>query len=222
MKLHRNTVSDLLWNILTKLMSFEELKTYRLVGGTSLSLLLGHRKSADIDLFTDSGYDLIDFNKLDKLFVESFDYVNIGYGGNKGFGKSYYIGSPASDAIKLDLFYTDPFILPIIEIENIRLSQLGEIVAMKLEIIGQNGRKKDFWDIHELMNHFTWSEMLDFFLKRYPFSHKREDIIRKLTDFTNADMDPDPICLKDKYWELIKIDIEESIKNFRQSGRPPH
>lgn len=195
-------------------MSFDELKAYRLVGGTSLSLLLGHRISVDIDLFTDSEYDSIDFDMLDKLFLESFDYVDIGYAGNKGFGKSYYIGTQKTDSIKVDLFYTDPFILPISEIENIRLSRLGEIVAMKLEIIGQNGRKKDFWDIHELMDHFTWSEMLDFYHKRYPHGHKREEIITKLTDFNNADTDPDPICLKEKHWELIKIDIEESIKNF--------
>ena len=215
MKIYRNTVSDLLWNTLKKLMSLEELKTYRLVGGTCLSLLLGHRVSVDIDLFTDSEYDSIDFEHLDKLFLESFDYVNIGYIGNKGFGKSYFIGSHENDAIKLDLFYTDPFILPVIEIENIRLSQIGEIVAMKLEIIGHYGRKKDFWDIHELMNHFKWSEMLDFFIKRYPYSHKPDDIMIKLTDFTNADKDPDPICLKDKYWELIKLDIEESVNKFR-------
>lgn len=199
MKIYRNTVSDLLWKILNKLMSFEELNTYRLVGGTSLSLLLGHRVSVDIDLFTDSEYDSVDFNQLNKLFLKSFDCVNIGYGGNEGFGKSYYIGTKENDAIKVDLFYTDPFILPILEIENIRLSQLGEIVAMKLEIIGHNGRKKDFWDIHELMNHFTWTEMLEFYLKRYSYSSSPEEIIKKLTDFNNADIDPEPICLKKKH-----------------------
>jgi len=215
MKFYRNTVSDLLWQILSKLMTFEELSSFRLAGGTSLSLLLGHRKSLDIDMFSDSGYDSVDFDKIDKLFLKFFDYVDIGSAVNKGFGKSYYIGTKEVDAIKVDLFYTDPFILPIIGIENIRLCRLGEIVAMKLEIIGNNGRKKDFWDIHELMEHFTWSEMLDFFLKRYPYSHKREEIIKKLTDFNNAEADPDPICLKKKHWELIKIDIEESIKNFQ-------
>lgn len=212
MKIYRNTVSDLLWKILNKLMSFEELNSYRLVGGTSLSLLLGHRMSDDIDLFTDSEYNSIDFNQIDKLFLKSCDYVNIGYAGNEGFGKSYYIGTNENNAIKVDLFYTDPFILPILKIEDIRLSQLGEIVAMKLEIIGNNGRKKDFWDIHELMGHFTWSEMIDFYLRRYPYSHTREEIIKKITDFKEADTDLDPICLKEKHWELIKIDIEESIK----------
>ncbi len=66
------------------------------------------------------------------------------------------------------------------------------------------------------MEHFTWPEMLDLYTKRYPYNFSQEEIIKKLTDFKEADADLDPICLKDKYWELIKLDIEESItKNFR-------
>ena len=34
---------------------------FRLVGGTSLSLQLGHRMSDDIDLFTDDPYDSFNF-----------------------------------------------------------------------------------------------------------------------------------------------------------------
>jgi len=63
--LHLNTVSDLLWDSLNKLMSVKEFNSFRIVGGTSLSLQLGHRESVDIDLFTDSEYGSIDFDKLE-------------------------------------------------------------------------------------------------------------------------------------------------------------
>lgn len=53
--------------------------------------------------------------------------------------------------------------------------------------------------------------MLSFYEKRYPYNYTREDIINKLTDFSTADTDLDPVCLREKYWELIKLDIEESI-----------
>ena len=49
MALYKNTVTDLLWDVLSKLMVIEELNSFRLVGGTSSSLLLGYRKSIDID-----------------------------------------------------------------------------------------------------------------------------------------------------------------------------
>ena len=103
MKIYRNTVPDLLWEVLSKLMTFEKLKSFRLVGGTSLSLLLGHRISLDIDLFTDVEYNSIDFDLIDKLFLDSFQYVRMGYGGNNSMGKSYFIGDSKNDVIKVDL-----------------------------------------------------------------------------------------------------------------------
>ena len=211
MNLYKSTVPDLLWDVLSKLMTFEELKSFRLVGGTCLSFLLGHRISVDIDLFTDAEYNTIDFKIIDKLFLNSFKYVEKGFGGNNSIGKSYYIGNNKTDVIKVDLFYTDSFVYPIVETNGLRLAQLEEIIAMKLEIVGQNGRKKDFWDLHELMEKFSWNEMLEFYKKRYPYSYSRDEIIKKLTDFKEADSDLDPICLKNKYWELIKLDFEESI-----------
>ncbi len=216
MKIYKETISVLLWDILNELMKLKELESFRLVGGTSLSLLLGHRISVDIDLFTDAEYDSIDFKQIDKRLQESFDYINFSFSDNPGLGKSYFIGRNENEIIKLDLFYTDTFVYPMIKHKGLRLSQLEEIVAMKLEIIGQNGRKKDFWDIHELMEFFPLKEMLTFYEKRYPFSSTKDEIIKKLTDFKLADLDFDPICLKGKYWEIIKLDIEEAVeKNFR-------
>jgi len=213
MKIYKNTVSESLLEVLSKLMTFEELVSFRLIGGTSLSLMLGHRISVDIDLFTDAEYGSIDFEIIDKKILTSFHYVEFGSGGNRSMGKSYYIGNTKNDLIKLDLFYTDRFQFPIIEYHGIRLSSLEEIVAMKLEVIGNSGRKKDFWDLHELMDIFSWSDMLGFYTQRYPYSYSKEEIITKLTDFEKADTDFDPICLKNKYWELIKLDIVESIQN---------
>jgi hypothetical protein len=55
--------------------------------------------------------------------------------------------------------------------------------------------------------------MLGFYKKRYPFGHSPEEMKRKLTAFQTADDDLDPICLKGKYWELIKLDITEAVEN---------
>ncbi|MDA0278745.1 MAG: nucleotidyl transferase AbiEii/AbiGii toxin family protein [Bacteroidetes bacterium] len=62
MKLYLNTVSDQLWDALNKLMADTAFDTFRLVGGTSLSLQLGHRESIDIDLFTDAAYGSLDLS----------------------------------------------------------------------------------------------------------------------------------------------------------------
>ncbi len=89
--LHQETVSDILWDVLQKLMNIELLLPFRLVGGTSLSLQLGHRMSVDIDLFTDAAYGSLDFNVIDKKLQESFSFVEMQYGGNDSSGKSSLI-----------------------------------------------------------------------------------------------------------------------------------
>ena len=51
--LRKETVEPRTLGLLTMLVAAPELKHFRLVGGTALSLLYGHRKSIDLDLFTD-------------------------------------------------------------------------------------------------------------------------------------------------------------------------
>lgn len=56
MNLHYETVSPLLKETLQKLVNSPIFKDFTLIGGTCLSLQLGHRRSIDIDLFTDIDY----------------------------------------------------------------------------------------------------------------------------------------------------------------------
>jgi predicted nucleotidyltransferase component of viral defense system len=210
-KLHKETVSDALWWTLKQLMEIEVLLPFRLVGGTSLSLQLGHRISVDIDLFTDVEYGSIDFDQIDSKLQDKFSFVEMQYEGNNSFGKSYFIGQNEDDIVKVDLFYTDKFIRPVLVYDSIRMASIEEITAMKMEVIGQNGRKKDFWDIHELMDVMSIKQMIELHSERYPYTFTPEYLKNKLIDFQYADADFDPICLKGKYWELIKQDIEEEV-----------
>ena len=91
-------------------------------------------------------------------------------------------------------------------------SIIEEISAMKLEVIGNSGRKKDFWDMHELLEHLTIEQMIAFHAERYPYSYTKETLINKLVNFQFADDDLTPICLKGKYWELIKEDLNDIIQ----------
>lgn len=217
MKIYRNTVTDTLWEVLEELMGWEEVEPFRLVGGTSLSLLLGHRKSVDIDLFTDAPYKSLDFSPIEEKIKKTFSFVADNDSGLAVIGKSYYIGKSEEDIVKVDFFYTDPFVFPMIEYGSIRLSSLEEIAAMKMEVIGHQGRKKDFWDIHELLDNFSLNEIMRFYSERYPYSYTTDELLEKITDFELADKDFDPICMKDKSWELIKLDLEEKKAEFPNS-----
>ncbi len=209
--LHYNTVTKLLKKVLLQLMASEEFSDFRLVGGTALSLQIGHRESVDIDLFTDAEYDSIDFNALDVFLRSKYKYVDTNSTAEVGMGRSYFIGNTNNECIKVDVFYTDPFIEPILEVDNIRMASIQEIIAMKLDVILRGGRKKDFWDIHELTQKFSFKHMLALHKKRYPYSHNAKKIKTNFTNFSEADNDFEPICLKQKYWEVIKLDMIDFV-----------
>jgi hypothetical protein len=195
-------------------MEAPDLKTFRLVGGTALSLYLGHRMSIDLDLFTDAPYGSVDFEKIDAFLNIAFPYVDSLNIQPIGFGKSYIVGENKEDNLKIDLYYTDGFIDPMKLTDGIRIASIPDLIAMKVDVIQRGGRKKDFWDIHELMSDFTFESMVSFHRKRYPYNHEEQEIIAQFKNFKKADDDFDPICLKGKIWEIIKLDILDFVRTF--------
>ena len=213
--LYYNTVNDVLKNSLITLMNIPIFQNFRLVGGTALSLQIGHRESIDIDLFSYATYGTINFEEIETFLRATFNYVDSSTV-PPAIGKSYFIGENETNSIKLDIFYTDSFIQPYIEEDEIRMATVEEIIAMKVDVIQRGGRKKDFWDLHELLESYSISQMIELHEQRYPYSHDKEIIIQNFTLFNQADDDFDPICYKGKYWEFIKEDFEERIlKQYR-------
>ena len=191
-------------------MGMEEFAPFRLVGGTSLSLRYGHRMSDDIDLFTDAEYGSLDFYKPQDILRKEFPYCQGDCGDIVGFGASYIVGNSKEDCVKLDIFYTDPFIRPMEVFGTIRMAAVEDIVAMKMDVVSRGGRKKDFWDLHMLRNHYSVEQMLSLYEERYPYGATREECVSGLTNFLVADTEPDPICLQNKVWQLIKLEFIEN------------
>lgn len=210
-ELQYQTVKPILRSTLERLMDLEEFSPFRLVGGTSLSLRYGHRMSDDIDLFTDAEYGSLDFHHLQEILRKEFPYCQGDCGDVVGFGASYIVGNSKEDCVKLDLFYTDPFIRPMELFGTIRMAAVEDIVAMKMDVVSRGGRKKDFWDLHMLRDHYNIKQMLSLYEERYPYGATREECTSGLTNFLVADAEPDPICLQNKIWQLIKLDFEESM-----------
>ena len=157
-------------------------ESFRLVGGTALSLQIGHRESIDIDLFTDINYGDIDFDQIDYFLRKEFNYVST-TSLPPAFGKAYFLGHDKQHTIKLDVFYTDPFIQPYTEIDTIRMATIEEIIAMKMDVIQRGGRKKDFWDLHELLSNFSIPQMIALHERRYPYSHDKAVLLKNLINF---------------------------------------
>lgn len=210
-KLHWNTVSSLLEEILKDFMEDEIFLPFRLVGGTALSLQIGHRMSVDIDLFTEADYGSINFEEIKNYLEYKYDYCSYRNIDRVGMGTYFEIGKAKNDYIKVDLFYTNKFIFDEVLIDSIRMASEEEIIAMKLDVILRNGRKKDFWDLHYYLNKYTIDEMISFYVKRYPYEDKIDSFKNQFLFFESADSDIDPNCLLNKSWEVIKLDFYEKL-----------
>jgi len=224
MKLHYETVSDALLCILKKLMASNSFADFRLVGGTSLSLQRGHRRSIDIDLFTDLDYGKMPIDEIKKFLETHFDiHKGTETLTESALGYHVWLGDVNGPTVKVDLFYTDTFIFPIVEQDGLRLADEREIAAMKLlAIAGPVKRQKDFWDIHELLQDYTLSQMIDWSLSRHSYSLTLEDIIEGFSCIDDVEESPEGIdTLRPlDYWELKNLDLKEAIKNIHSKPLP--
>lgn len=136
--LYKETVTKEMWELLQRLMKDEKLKDFNLVGGTALSLMIGHRLSIDLDLFSTQDFDVQPMltHLSDEHPVKIRDIFNN--------TMLLDIGN-----VKVDILdHKYPWQKPVQTQQGIRLVSLHDIGAMKLHAIFQNGtRIKDFVDM---------------------------------------------------------------------------
>ncbi len=87
-----------------------------------------------------------------------------------------------------------------------RLYSLADNAAMKLNAISNRGSKKDFWDLRELLEHFTKEQLLNFFAQKYP-TRSLWAVEKSLIYFEDAESDPYPIDLRNRDRAEVKRGI---------------
>jgi predicted nucleotidyltransferase component of viral defense system len=207
--LHKQTASPFLIEILTKLMEQPVLSNFRLAGGTGLSLQLGHRKSIDIDLFSDEEFNI---DSLKRIIRKEFTKADIR---TLSFGISFYIPYDTENReLKVDIMETDKFIRPVQNIEDIRLAHIEDIAAMKLEAITSRNTKKDFYDIAELLKTYTIKQLLSFYSEKYPYNDIR-DVLENFSYFSeDCENDFNPDILNNTEWLSVKFLLKDTLRDF--------
>lgn len=215
MTLHLSTVTPCLNNYIQRLMQCQAFNDFYLAGGTALALQLGHRKSIDIDLFTNREYGSLDCKSLQHNLTNLFAICeNIDCLNNRQMVYTIYVGDTANSLIKLDLCYDEQTIFPIIYEHGIRLASDKEIAAMKLLAVVTGNRPKDFWDIHELLKNYSLSEMITWAIKRNPYTLTETDILKafnKIWDFPEPE---DIISLNNDRWPFIADKLFDEAKRL--------
>ncbi len=165
--MHVESVTQHLWRVLKILSSIPELQPFRLVGGTALSLQIGHRKSIDIDLFPN---EKTDNQRIRSAINKEFKTAIVNVKENSL--------SAELDGVKVDIYgdWHIPFKTPPGTYNNIRMASLHDIAAFKLSAITNRRHKMDYIDLYFLFNILGMNKVLNDFKKYEPLMSERSII----------------------------------------------
>ena len=157
--LQTSTVKESTLELLRKLQAEPLLATTRLVGGTALSLQIGHRESDDLDLFS---MEPLEGMLVQQMLVDKYGFMPTVIAENTLIG---FI-----QGVKIDVIYHPfPWLEAAIEEDGIRIATKTDIAAMKIHAIINSGKRpKDFVDIAFLSMHYSYSQIKALLLNRYP------------------------------------------------------
>lgn len=201
--LHTATVHPATLALLKQIMTLPDFQQFNLVGGTSLSLQIGHRISIDLDLFTEREYD----NSIVLKALKPLGHVET------IVDKPPFLQVRLDD-VKLDfLKFPYSFIQDYVEVEGIRLVSIENIAVMKLMAIARRGVKKDFIDLYFILQRYSLLELVQLFEAKLP-NVDMFHILKSLTYFGDADPDADPKMLIDVSWATIKKSISKKTQEY--------
>ena len=157
--LQTSTVKESTLELLKRLQAEPLLATTRLVGGTALSLQIGHRESEDLDLFS---VEPLEGMLVQQMLVEKYGFLPTVVAENTLIG---FI-----QGVKIDVIYHPfPWLETAIEEDGIRIATKTDIAAMKVHAIINSGKRpKDFVDVAFLSMHYSYNQIKALLLKRYP------------------------------------------------------
>jgi len=193
-------------NLWEQLAGVKEIKPFYLAGEAALVLHLGHRESIDFDFFQPDPFHSVQIvqalSTLGALRIESQTEDTL---------------IATLSGVKVSFFqYPHPMIAPLHVCDGISVANLKDIAAMKIIAIAQRGVKKDFMDLHALLN-AGWNFEAIFQCVELKYSNQKYNkmhLLKCLTYFEDAEHDPNPKMLMPVSWPTVKRDLQAAVKTF--------
>lgn len=195
--------------LIKSLQSKPYLKDFHLVGGTALALYLGHRKSIDIDLFSNFDFDA---SAMLEQIHQDFSYQLL-------FTSSNTLKGSINNVNVDILAHRYKLIAEPIDVEGISILSAPDIIAMKLNAISTSGqRSKDFIDIFYLLGNYDLKSMLEYYQKKYN-QQNVSFILKSLIYFEDVDLSDWPVLVLNPKlkWSAVKNKLEDTVREYIQN-----
>jgi hypothetical protein len=186
---------------LDRLSTRDELAAFYLAGGSAIALHLGHRVSLDLDFF--SLQPEVDLEPVAAAAGRVFDRCEV-------VARTDVTVQLLCDEARID-FVRYPYPLldaPTVAAPGIMVAGLRDLGTMKLAAIARRGLRRDFWDLHAILdaNRDDLASLGAAYVHR--FGARESDlyhVLKSLTYFVDAESDPAlPAGLTERRWSEIK------------------
>jgi hypothetical protein len=195
-------------NVLLRLGPILTAGHFFLVGGTAVALHLGHRRSVDLDWFSQKR--LGDPLRLaQKISIPGMPLTQ------KKIGPGTLHARLGAVRVSM-LEYRYPLLKRLVHwpAAKIKVASLPDLAAMKLAAIAQRGAKKDFVDLFALLqNGYSLPEMLRGYQKKYSIPDILH-LLYSLAYFDDADRERMPAMIWKIKWPDIKTTLQQSIRGI--------
>lgn len=190
--------------VLERISKEEFLNNFYLAGGTALALQLGHRKSIDLDFFTQEAFNPKEL--LDKLY----DYKPTVLQETTG------TLDVMIDEVKFSFIeYRYPIVGEFTQFSDVDLASVIDIACMKLTAISSRGSRKDFIDLHFILNTQSLDKVFEKFEQKFKnIKYSKTHILKSLTYFLDAESDPDVDYLVEASWEDVKASLTQQVVEY--------
>ena len=183
-----------------------------LAGGTALIFYLGHRTSLDFDFYTEKEFEK---GRFLKIFKKELKNKKLTTKVLRDFKNTFEI---LVNNVNFSCFYYPyPLIGKLRKFNNVLISSIQDISAMKALAIGQRGTKRDFIDIYYLIKIFGLKKILSWTKKKYP-EYSEMVFLKGLVYFEDAEVEEErniEIVDKSITWNKIKKEIVEAVKKYQ-------
>ena len=185
--------------------AMESLRSFYLAGVTGLALRLGHRRSADLDFFSQQSFD------EEALLASLLPLKNLS------------IIARAKQTLHLHLFdtkvsflgYNYPVLFPFESFQNLAVADVLDIACMKLSALASRGTRRDFVDLYVIVQKHGLAPLLEQFERKFArINYNKVHILKSLVFFADAEKEPMPDMLLPVSWEALRSYFQQEVLNI--------
>ena len=175
---------------------------FYLAGGTGLALSLGHRRSVDLDLFSENTFESAGLR----------DHLR----GLEGLAKLET--APGTLHLELHgvkvsfLHYPYPLLFPLRQFDVLSIADPRDLACIKLEAVANRGSRRDFVDLYVAARKWGLRDILGWFETKYAaVAYNRVHLFKSLTYFRDAEEQPMPDLLATLTWDEVRAFFRNEV-----------